>query len=558
MNKYTKPSIELFGFKRLSTMEAMQNFIKSYLWDNGGFEYDYRSVACVEPIAYKELLDGKITDIEYKRREEAYIRELERKYPPIPKKPDNLDYKGARHVEKPDVLTKKIQFVCHQLISRITGHITSAEINVTDLRKAGMWNDADHILNKLRLMGLITIDKAPVKDKNSTFYSFGEDSQIFRYKCDDPDIIDWCRRLEDLLNEKKSKAIYQAEMLYGKDFVTRYNRCLAMLHVDEDKKNDMQKAISLLIEENEKAKAYYSYIETSLEQRLFLTSVDEQGRMYSLLTNLKRGLKQYLNIKHLVDCSNSHPVLFNHILLKIYGYNNKQSLLLINVIKEYINTLNIKEYCINNNIIYNNNLSYKEKYLFLYHYVELSLYKYLKINLFETGKAGELPRDVVNYVTLTSLGIFWDYIVEVMNNVDRDTVKQDMFKEVFYSWRSKQKDREYAQVFKAQFPNVYKVIAHFKKPMKYPDVMEFLTLNSIDVDKNPATSLSRAMMSIESQIFVKVLKHLYEKNYKATHIHDCIVIIDHPNNAELTRQMVVDEMLKVYGSYGLSPSFGDE
>ena len=65
----------------------------------------------------------------------------------------------------------------------------------------------------------------------------------------------------------------------------------------------------------------------------------------------------------------------------------------------------------------------------------------------------------------------WDEFVELHPDMDRAEMKVEMFKQVFYSHTPYiYEGKELASEFKERFPNVYKLIAHWKKRKMAPDV----------------------------------------------------------------------------------------
>lgn len=59
---------------------------------------------------------------------------------------------------------------------------------------------------------------------------------------------------------------------------------------------------------------YYNYIKECFNNKLEIFRIDDNNRIYHVLTLLKRELKQYLNILYSFDCKNSHPLLFNYFI----------------------------------------------------------------------------------------------------------------------------------------------------------------------------------------------------------------------------------------------------
>lgn len=157
---------------------------------------------------------------------------------------------------------------------------------------------------------------------------------------------------------------------------------------------------------------------------------------------------------------------------------------------------------------------------------------------------------------LTSTGQLWDEIVSKHPEMDRNDVKVEMFRAVFYS-HSPVADRwsVYAKEFKAQFPDVYGLIGDWKRKKTADSVIEYMKAHGLPFDRGSA-SLSIAMMALEADIFTTILKRLYAKRWNAVHIHDCIIIPKDGNKNHPTSEQVQQIMREVYQEFGLYPTFG--
>ena len=171
-------------------------------------------------------------------------------------------------------------------------------------------------------------------------------------------------------------------------------------------------------------------------------------------------------------------------------------------------------------------------------------------------------KDELLYIWKTTIGIFWDDILEehINEGYDRAEIKQKMFAEVFYSKTPKIAWKEFAKEFKKQYPNVYDLILKWKEPLNHTDLKACLLeynkavqLGDKVLATNPETALPNVMMSLESKIFGEILKSLYRKRIAAVHIHDAIVIPC--SRTQLEEQKIEDVMRTVYKNYGLHPTF---
>lgn len=253
-----------------------------------------------------------------------------------------------------------------------------------------------------------------------------------------------------------------------------------------------------------------------------ITSVDKNKRIYSLLTATPRLMKYFLNISFSADIHNSHPLLFNKILSEYYGISfellDKVYGLIDNRRSEVLD------------VLYNRP-----------HYVRQYLLKVLNISNDSDNVFYKVPKDVWEYVIITSLGLFWDVIIPRENNTYNELLRSDvnvlLFSEVFYSKTMTTRCKVFAKMFKKRFPNVYKVVEEQKKGLA----------------KDKRTVLSNRMMALESELFQEVLTLLYNKRYKVVSIHDAVVVLDVPSNKTCTAELVKDVINKVYRKNGLHP-----
>ena len=268
---------------------------------------------------------------------------------------------------------------------------------------------------------------------------------------------------------------------------------------------------------------YYSILDRYEDQEdRRITSVDKNKRIYSLLTATPRLMKYFLNISFSADIHNSHPLLFNKILSEYYGISfellDKVYGLIDNRRSEVLD------------VLYNRP-----------HYVRQYLLKVLNISNDSDNVFYKVPKDVWEYVIITSLGLFWDVIIPRENNTYNELLRSDvkvlLFSEVFYSKTMTTRCKVFAKMFKKRFPNVYKVVEEQKKGLA----------------KDKRTVLSNRMMALESELFQEVLTLLYNKRYKVVSIHDAVVVLDVPSNKTCTAELVKDVINKVYRKNGLHP-----
>lgn len=293
-------------------------------------------------------------------------------------------------------------------------------------------------------------------------------------------------------------------------------------------------------EHKEQTRIYYDYISRTLREEKDIYEIDAQGRMYHFLTSLKRELKYYLSISFSLDCKNSHPLLFNHILFISHNVDG---------------TTSHKLSCLLHQLYFS--LCSTDNYIGIYHYDGKYIRKYLIYNGVRETLLADFADDELEYIYETSTGLFWDGICTEHPEYDRTDIKQKMFAEVFYSNTTRLVYKEYGKMFKERYPSVYREIVRWKTPGKYPYIQRYLDENDVRPAK-PTASLSVALMSLESRIFTAVLASLYRKRFDAVHIHDCIVIPETGNKHQPTQEEVERLMLKEYAKYGIVPTLKAE
>lgn len=303
--------------------------------------------------------------------------------------------------------------------------------------------------------------------------------------------------------ENVSRKILDNNLLYD-----RYNQSLKLLKLTYH--NECKQYLSLHNYINNLSKDYHYHIyDTYLNNIPYITSIDNNKRIYSIATQTPRVIKPFLNIKYSCDIHNSHPLLFNNIL---YDYYNI-SLSLRKDISSILSTLIIPPHNVRRNI---------------------------RTTLIHSGvrrdDIASVPADVLAYIYITSIGKFWDLVVPTDNTDQlllRGDIKVLMFAEVFYSKKLTTRGQKYAKLFKQQFPNVYKVVRKQKE--------------------SDRTKLANDMMKLESKLFHEILMKLYNKRYKVVSIHDAIVVLDTKANDSCTVEIVKRIITEVYSSYGLHP-----
>ena len=315
---------------------------------------------------------------------------------------------------------------------------------------------------------------------------------------------------------------------FGESFLKSYLTSLNKIKIEDEQ--GLKEYIKTKTADNPNSNPYYRYVSIELKNKnKSIYRIDDSHRIYHILTNLDRNIKQYLNIDLSIDCKNSHPLLFNYFIFNKLNISFSQSFTISSFIHSIDNSSfhndgeNLRNLLISNNI--------------------------------EIEQVAKMNDDELEYIYKTSKGLLWDEICEAHPELDRKEVKVAMFQAVFYS-HSPIADRwnTYAKEFKSQYPSVYKLIGDWKRKKTSDAVKNYMAEHQLPIDKGSA-SLSVAMMALEADIFTTILKRLYSKRWNALHIHDCIIIPKTTNKNQPTRDDVVEIMRNVYRSFGLAPTF---
>lgn len=434
-----------------------------------------------------------------------------------------VESKYANIRKNETILADKFSFLIHLIISRSYHNKYGwACLNSTVLKKV-LGKEYAQLIHTLSSLNLIT---------STQYFELGVTS--YAYKISDGIEIDCASHYEAYLKQYKTKlqtalreiTIQQTEKsqinLNNNKLFYRYEKSLSYLMLSYP--NEAYTFIDIHPFINDTSKNYY----TSVLDRLAdttdrnITSIDRNKRIYSVLTSTPRLLKPFLNISYSCDIHNSHPLLFNKILFEFYNIP-------LPIINSLYNLLD-------NNHSYFTNIPQNRIYN-----VGQFLCKSLNNKQIENEFFAKIPKDVWEYILLTSLGIFWDTVIpkedNTYNALLRSDVKVLLFSEVFYSKTMNNRCKPYAKIFKKRFPNVYKVVKAQKKGLP----------------KEKRTVLSNRMMAMESELFHEILTLLYNKRYKVLSIHDAIVVLDLETNKTCTPALVKGIIQKTYRKHGLYP-----
>ena len=377
------------------------------------------------------------------------------------------------------------------------------------------------------------------------------------------------QKIDDTVIERLTSPEFKTE--YGDKFAQIYIKNLNKFKLSN--KKGFESFAHDQIKQNPNTEAYYDFIRSTFEERLKIYRIDDNHRIYHVLTSLKRELKPYLNIRYSIDCANSHPLLFNYFIFiskKInihtaYRISEVLSLQgsLVTLSKDYSHPYS-NAYFINNIAKTRLNDAGSDAIGLENHYNTKNLRNILIDNGIKKADIDKFEPDELVYIWKTSCGIFWDDVLLVHQDegLSRSEIKQKMFAEVFYSKTTEDIWKRFCLEFKAQFPHVYDLILKWKEPLRNPEQKAILlrrnkavNLGNRTLMKSEATALPNIMMDLESAIFRDILNVLFAKRISAVHIHDAIVIPKVRGTEKVDASTVVEVMKDVYRRYGLSPTF---
>lgn len=232
------------------------------------------------------------------------------------------------------------------------------------------------------------------------------------------------------------------------------------------------------------------------------------GRVHTNVTNISRELRQffiYIDIKGdrqrlvNIDIANSQPCLFNS-LINDYLKDSR-----------YYNTTSNTKPTNNTKTTTNNILSYVSEN-------------------FISNNNSELCREIKLYRDLTMQGKFYEYCMKEfkIDLSQRDDFKKVFFKTIFFSKVNDNYRHHYSRMFEDLFPNIYKIILHYKKG-DY---------------KNLPISLQRSEADIMIKNVSKRIVHDYKGVFFLT-IHDSIVCTE--EYADKFYDIMMEELQKRLG-----------
>ena len=409
------------------------------------------------------------------------------------------------------ILIPKYMFLLHEIITlcRATRN-NKIQLNYADHVEV-LGKVYGKMLHNLDMMGIIYLSDVFEIGKNSRTISLEDWNIGFKDDITNKIVRGYYFELNKLVSKKEKEKFTSICDTLGKDFVHSYNENLSQIELV--RKDDAIAYIEGRRFTSPSSEHFYrSCIEDFDSRNNRITSVDSRGRIYHFLTNCPRLLRGYFNLKCDVDISNSQPLLFCNFLVE--KYNIDYSLI------EYITNIDNKLLLNNNddNVIY-----YKGK----------QLYKILKNSNLEKTLYENVPPDVLLYLYTCMTGIFWDDFVTTFHELDRGEVKENLFREVFYSYSRTMRYKEYGKVFAEIYPSVWQLIREMKMD---------------------AELLCNRITKVESELFHAILNQCFERDWVVVSIHDAIVVLNVKANVNLNVDELKRIILTEYRKYGLLPA----
>lgn len=406
------------------------------------------------------------------------------------------------------ILLDKYEFLIHTIIAR-NNHNEGSSFNKQVLKTVlgAVYKDMLRTLQNLQIISavdsyIVGVSSSPifVWDKYNIDCKTRYSSSFLKYN----DKLNSC--LNKYYEDLKKTSI---ERLGSENLYNNYVKCLSFLKLKYP--NEAQLYIDNRNFQSIESKKYYQHIKDNYLNFQPNIKVDENKRIYSILTNTPKDFKHFLNIKYQVDIANSHPLLFSHYIINKYNIpiNTLQTI-------HDIPYTNINGTCYDGKQVCNN----------------------LDKRLLEFVVNAKIPLDILKYIYLTSKGKFWDEFKfdEEVKGLPRQLIKKNLFREVFYSNSKKSLNRKFERLFAKQYPSVFSLIMQFRK------------------QKNEE-HLACIMMRLESTLFHEILKRLYKKrSCNVINIHDAIIMLDTKGTGRFKAHDIELVIKDVYREFGLIPT----
>lgn len=406
----------------------------------------------------------------------------------------------------------------------------------------------NHMLYILCRTGIFSSHGVYINDIYTEVYTISRPEKFKYIETENVAVIKDIDKLKAIFDRIHARNIKEAENRTSSSFVEQYNKNIRRYKIA---KLEEVKAFMTSHEfDTTRSKLYHQHIINKIANREIkeIHKCDENGRFYHIASQTPKVIRKWTNINYTIDAKNSHPLLFNYLIINYYMNNN------IDIKYDFKNSNN-KIVFIISSFLYNNSLNNL-------HYFRKELCICLKNNNVENevqNRLMKIPKDVWMYMYNTSHGKLWDDIVAMFPTLTRDEVKNESFKKIFYSYtKNITAKNDYGKAFQAIYPNVIKVIRFYKKKFNAECSAEGLLKErkvKEEIVTKDAIQLPHKLMQLESAIFTEILTRLFKKrDLHCIGIHDAIAVL----NDKYPPEFVEGVMLDVYKEYGLLPTLDIE
>jgi len=485
--------------------------------------------------------------------DETYFAEKEYGKDNLPEKIYNLP-KPQRNKIRPHFVS-----LIHQMYLRYTSSETGDFLLNSEMLQS-IYKYYNFMLETLCFESIIQKHRESVGEFARNFYILNNPKEFKYVICKNKIVGEDLDKFKSEFNKLHVKEIEHAKKITSDNYIDNYNKSLKCYKINEVDALEFIKNKKFV---KEHSKPYYENIVDKISNNKIkeIDKADDNGRIYHIVTQTPRSLRLFTNIKLIIDAKNSHPLLFNYLILEFYF--NYESINIFNntYVKNNCNTYednNRKTYVDNNSNLYiriSNFIFFNYHVDINNHYFRKELCKHLKDNGVGNDKIAiveKIKSDVWLYLYSTSKGRLWDEINEANPNFTREEIKVEMFSSLFYSYaKNISKEKIYAKAFQMKYPDVAGIIRQYKIKFQNQCKEQKLVFNKNGRDKDKI-QLAHKLMQLESYIFTEILTRLYRKrSFRGVAIHDAIAVLDTSTNPEDVKKT----MEKVYSEIGLCPTF---
>ena len=230
--------------------------------------------------------------------------------------------KGKEGARSESIIENKCMYLQDAIIRRAFSKKNNLTFSMNaDILKAVIRNDYKPLLEVLIDMGYIELGDGKGGADNYRYYKYGSYSYLYTLKYTNVYLTEPFvnqaiqaykeKTIEEIRNLNDKYTYRPLQEKHGESFLKRYMTSLRLIRVEDEE--GLTNHINEVVDNDNRI--YYEYVLKELKAKdKTIYKVDDAGRIYHILTNLDRDLKQYLNIDISLDSKNSHPLLFNYFI----------------------------------------------------------------------------------------------------------------------------------------------------------------------------------------------------------------------------------------------------